>query len=56
MDNKIKRMFVIFDKDFFCVKVVDLEGKSDVLQKCCLINCRLFSEDVLVRVMFDKKI
>lgn len=55
-DNKTKRMFVTFDKDLPRAKVVDLKGKSDVSQKCRLINRRLSSEDALVRAMLDKKI
>ena len=55
-DTKTRRMFVTFDKDLPRAKVVDLEGESDLSEKCRLINHRLSSEDALVKAMLDKKI
>lgn len=55
-DNKTKRMFVTFENNFPHANVVDLKGKSELAQRCRLINRRLSSEDALVKAMLDKKI
>lgn len=55
-DDKSKRMFVTFDRQFPQASVVDLKGKDDLAQRCRLINRRLSSEDAIVKAMLDTKI
>lgn len=55
-DSKTKRMFVSFDRNFPRASIVDLKGKSELAQRCRLINRRLSSEDALVKAILDKKI
>lgn len=55
-DSKTKRMFVSFDRNFPHASIVDLKGKSELAQRCRLINRRLSSEDALVKAMLDKKV
>ncbi|XP_078366783.1 uncharacterized protein LOC144650886 [Oculina patagonica] len=55
-ENKTKRMFVTFENNFPHANVVNLKGKSELAQRCRLINRRLSSEDALVKAMLDKKI
>ena len=54
--DKSKRMFVTFDKDYPRAKVVDLKGKSDLAQKCRVLERRLTSEDSVVKAMLKDKV
>ena len=55
-DDKTKRMFVTFDKDYPRAKVVDLKGKSDVAQKCRVLDRRLTDKDSVVKAMLKDKV
>ena len=55
-EGRSKRVFVSFDKDFPLVKVVNLQGKSSVAQKCRLIDNELNNEDTIVTSLVQSKI
>ena len=54
--EKTKRVFVTFDKDYPSVKVVDLKGKSDLAQRCRVLNDKLINEDSMVKAMLKDKV
>lgn len=54
--DKIKCVFVVFDKDCFSVKVVDLKGRGDIVDKCWILNNKLIKDDLKVEVMFKEKV
>lgn len=54
--EKSRRMFVTFDKDYPRAKVVDLKGKSDLAQKCRVLDRRLTNEDSVVKAMLKDKV
>ena len=54
--EKTKRVFVTFEKDSPRAQVVDLKGKSDVADKCRLLNKKLTSDDAAAEKILQEKI
>ena len=54
--EKTKRVFVTFEKDFPRAQVVDLNGKSDVADKCRLLNKKLTRDDAVAEKILHEKI